>query len=189
MEFANVSEYNSIESQVDVRDPMGVRDLGLLQLAWSTGLRVSELASLNHFDVMDAGQVRQVLYVRPATAKYQRGRQIPLNALAQEAIRKVVDFNRRRGFSTAPQAPLFSSKKHQRITVRAIQRLVEDLRKKANLAKPITPHSIRHAFACRVLKQSNLIAVKELLGHERLETCNIYLHLDVDELKDAVDRI
>jgi integrase/recombinase XerC len=190
MVFASTEEIDQILAQIDLRDPMGVRDWCMLTLVRHTGLRVAELAGLDVHDVLGAGEIRSTLHVRAEIAKGLRPRIVPLNAAARQAIARQVDFLRRRGFSTRPEAPLFVTKSHRRITTRAIQYVVAELRAKADLAAPISPHSFRHNFASRVAETTgNIRVVQKLLGHKRLKTSQVYTHPSRAELERAVDRL
>lgn len=86
MIFASNDDIDQILAQIDLRDPLGRRDLCALILARNLGLRVAELVALNVFDVAVGREVRPALYVRPETAKYRSARVIPLNAAAREAV-------------------------------------------------------------------------------------------------------
>jgi site-specific recombinase XerD len=182
------SEVRRMLAAIDLNSPMGPRDHLLIVFAYTTGLRVGELASLNVSNVALNGVARQTLHVLPEVAKFRKGRLVPLNSLAQKAVAKLLAFNRARGFSTVNDAPLFVTKKHQRLSVRTIQWMVEQLRNKANIDFKATPHSLRHGFATVLLQRSgNLRAVKALLGHEYLTSTEVYLHHRREDLADVVE--
>lgn len=190
MVCASPENVHRMLAQIDPRNPMAVRDRSAVVTLYNTGLRVAELAGLNHFDVWAEGCVRTVLFLRSSIAKGGYSREIPLNAPAREALEAVIRFNQRHGFSTAPDAPLFITKRHRRVTTRALQYVVSDLRERAQLAAPITPHSMRHGFASRVAETTgNVAIVAKLLGHRRLDTSGIYVHSSIRELTRAVDRL
>lgn len=189
MVFASNDDIDQILAQIDLRDPLGRRDLCAIILARNLGLRVSELVALDVFDVAVGREVRSSLYVRPETAKYRSARVIPMNAAAREAVASLLAFNVSRGFSIAPGAPLLATKRHGRMTVRAVQRLVAELRERARLAIPITPHGFRKNFATNVVAASNVRVAQKLLGHRRLETLVVYTHPSQAELAQAVDRL
>jgi site-specific recombinase XerD len=190
MHFASSAELDTILAHIDRRDPFGVRDLCLITLARHTGLRVAELVGLDVYDVADSHEVRSTLYVRPAIAKGGRGRILPLNEAARQAITQLLDFNRRRGFSTSPAAPLFINRYHRRLIVRDVQRMLQTLREKAQMTVPVTPHSVRHNFAsCVASTSGNLRIVQKLLGHRRLNTSQVYTHPTAAELATAVERL
>jgi site-specific recombinase XerD len=126
-------EVRAMLAAIDVYHPMGPRDYFLLVFLCNTGLRVSELTALNVSDVWHDGAPRRELWVRAETAKGKKSRIVPLNALAQKAVLKMLQFNRRRGLSVDNTAPLFQTKRHLRLTPRTIQWFVANLREKAGL--------------------------------------------------------
>ena len=190
MKVITPEELTQLLAVIDRRAPFGVRDHAMLLLSAHTGLRVSELVGLNHHDVVHAGQPRDVLFVRNAIAKGRHHRTVPLNAAARHAVAQLLAFNQRRGFSVAPQAPLLVTRKHERLSDRAVQRLVKALREQVGLAVPATPHSLRHLFASRIASTTgNLRVVQQLIGHKRLSSTEVYLHPTRDELAAAVQRL
>ena len=123
-------------------------------------------------------------------AKGGQARLGPLNSLAQKAVSKLLSFNRARGFSVSNNAPLFVTKKHQWLSVRTIQWVVEQLRNKAGIDFQATPHTLRHSFATAVLERTgNLRAVQVLLGQKRLTSTEVYLHSRRDDLVAAVESL
>jgi site-specific recombinase XerD len=162
----------------------------MLVLAMHTGLRVSELTGLDVGLVSLDGAARSVLFVPASIAKGGHERLVPLNRVAQGAVEALLRFNRARGFSVAAAAPLFVTRKHQRISVRLVQRLVQGLRERAGLAVPATPHTLRHGFATEVLNATgNVRIVQQLLGHQRLGSTQRYTHPSRAALEQAVAAI
>jgi site-specific recombinase XerC len=188
MKCVTAEEIEQMLALIDERDPMGVRDINLIRLMCHTGLRVGEACGLDVGDVYANAAPRQSLYVRPEIAKGSRGRVVPLNSVARHVIARQVNWLHCRGFCVAPDAPLFVSKGHRRLTTRAVQYLFKELRERAQIAVPITPHSARHHFASRVAETTgNVSIVARLLGHRRLDTSGIYVHSSPEELARAVD--
>ena len=185
-----VEEARRLVAAVDLSHPFGRRDRAMLVLAFHTGLRVSELAGLDVADVADRNVPRETLFVRAAIGKGGKSRVIPLNDIARKAVASLLLFNQARGFSVDPRAPLLVTRKHTRISVRSIQRIVEELRTRAHLDVPATPHSLRHTFASQVARRTgNVRVVQQLIGHVRLETAQIYVHPDRQELEAAVGQL
>lgn len=157
--------------------PFAQRDRALLVFALHTGLRVSELSGLHVDLVANLGQPRQTLHLPAELGKGGRARLIPLNDTAQKCIRVLLRFNDQHGFSTAPDRPLFQNRHHGRLSVRAIQRLVQALRQVAGLDVQATPHSLRHTFGTRLMEATqNLRVTQAALGHKKLSTTTIYTH-------------
>ena len=161
----------------------------MLVLAYHTGLRVSELTGLDVVDVSVDGQPRSLLHLPASIAKGRHSRLVPLNETAQRAIVALLSFNTRRGFSVAPHAPLLVTRKHTRLSARAVQLRVAELRQLAGLDVQATPHSFRHAFGSRIAeKTGNLRVVQQLLGHQRLNTSQIYVYVSRSLCK-AVEKL
>jgi site-specific recombinase XerD len=187
MRVLHPREVQQLLQAVNRRAPFGERDHAMLALALHTGLRVSELVGLDIRHVAHDGQPRQALHLPSELGKGGRERILPLNDVARRAVAVILDFNRRRGFSTAADRPLLVNRKHDRISVRYVQRLMEATREKAGLDVQATPHTLRHSFASRVAcKTGNLRVVQQLLGHKRLSTVEIYTHPTREELEAAV---
>jgi len=182
-------EAGHLLAAIDLRDPFGPRDHAMLVLGLNTGLRVSELIGLDVGGVSCNGKPGQAIYLASKAVKYRHDRTIPLNADAQRAVADLLAFNQRRGFSVAPEAPLFVARKHERVSARLVQRLVETLRERAGLVAA-TPHSLRHAFATRIVQATGNVRVAQmLLGHARLDSTAIYTHPSRAELERAVAAI
>ncbi|MEW6283594.1 MAG: tyrosine-type recombinase/integrase [Candidatus Eremiobacterota bacterium] len=113
-------------------------------------------------------------------------RAIPLNQRAREAVSNLVGFLQKRGFSTAPEAPLLTKRDHTAVSTRLIQRLFQDLREKAGLAVPASPHSTRHHFATRICETSGVVHAMRLMGHSRLTSLQQYVTPTRDDLAAAV---
>lgn len=187
MNVLHPDEVRQLLGAVDLRDSFGPRDHAMLVFCLHTGVRVSELIALDVRQVAVDGVPRQAMHL--VHTKGSQTRVVPLNVEARGAVAAIVAFNRRRGFSVAPDRPLLVTRYHDRMTVRAVQRLVKALREKAQLDVPASPHSLRHAFATGVMScNSNLRIVQKLLGHKRLATVEIYSHPTREDLRVAVER-
>lgn len=157
------------------------RDFALFALFLGTGLRVQELAHIDRKEwqtAVENGLLRVV-------GKGDKERYIPLVAETVAAVRRYV---RLRPADAADPA-LFVSKQRRRLTVRQIQNLVRRYTALAGLEKPITPHKLRHTYASQlVLSGAPLLEIKELLGHEDLNTTKVYTHINPEHLKEVVKR-
>jgi len=184
----NGAQARQLLAAVNRRSPFGERDFALIIFLFHTGLRVSELSGLNVHDVVTReGTAREVLHLRAETAKGRQSRLVPLNAVARKAITSLVSFNRSRGFSVVPGAPLLVNRKHRRLPVRAIQYLFEGLREKAQLDIRATPHTARHSFCSAVVRKSGDIrSLQTIVGHASLRSTEVYLHPDAEDLARTV---
>jgi len=184
-------EARRLIAAVDRTAIWGPRNHALVVFLFHTGLRVGELVALNCSDVAaDHGQVRSVLHLPAAAAKFHRSRLVPLNETAQHAVRTILAWNARYGFSVEPGAPLLVTRKHTRMSDRSVQALFAELRVKAGLDVQATPHSARHTMATQALAcGGNVRALQTILGHKRLTSTEIYAHVNRDELKRTAERV
>lgn len=159
-----------------------------MRLALHTGLRVSELCGLRVTHVAHELEPRHRLDLPPQLGKCGRGRVIPLNSHARQAVAELLAFNKARGFQVAPAAPLLYTRDHGELTPRAVRALMQRYREKAGLDVRASPHTLRHTCASRILKATgNAHYAKEILGHARLNTVTRYLHSHPSELDAAAE--
>ena len=105
--------------------------------------------------------------------------------MARSTVRNLLAFNARRGFSTAPGAPLFVTRRHERVSL--VQRLIVTLRERAGLDVPVTPHGLRHRFATTICQTTGTLRIdQKLLGHRRLTTVEVDTHPTRTDLENAV---
>jgi len=164
-----------VEVPTDV--PLGLRDRALLELLYSSGLRVSELCALRWCDLDLVEGLVSVL------GKGQRQRLVPVGSHARRAL---ADW--RAGSHAADDARVFPGRHGHPISARAIQLRIRELGKRQGLFKRVHPHLMRHSFASHVLESSgDLRGVQELLGHVDISTTQIYTHLDFGHLSKVYD--
>ncbi len=187
---------NKLQSAISTRSPFGFRERAMIDFFLSTGLRVAELVGLVVGHVCgnkpqgSGRMVRHTLALPAELAKGGRERSIPLNAQARQAVAEILSFNYRRGFSVAPEAPLFPNRKHQAMSPRAVRRVLSNHCVKADLDQAVSPHDLRHTFATRLIDRDvPTHSVQVLLGHGRLASTEVYLHSSPARLAEAVGRI
>jgi integrase/recombinase XerC len=162
---------------------LGCRDAAMLEVLYSSGLRVSELTSLNlaSFD-------RHLGVVR-VTGKGDKERVVPVGAKAVAALDAYL---RRRGEllgGREEHGALFLNRRGGRLTARSVARVLRRYVRHCNLSLSVSPHSLRHTFATHLLDAgADLRAVQEMLGHASLSTTQRYTHLTVDKLMAVYDR-
>ncbi len=164
--------------RLEASDSAGRRDRALLELAYSSGLRVSELTGLNHGDV-DRGA--GLLRVR---GKGRRERIVPVGRRALVALDAYVGEARRR--EERGDHPVFQGRGTARLSNRTVQRVVT--RRLAGIAAGlgVTPHALRHSFASHLLDRgADLRAIQELLGHRSLASTQVYTHVSSARLRRA----
>ncbi len=180
IEYADLERFLSAPPQNTLR---GLRDRAILEMLFSTGLRISELCNLDRYINLDRGEFT-------VRGKGEKLRVVFLSdrakAVLKNYLEKRTDALEHLFVSLSKQtSALKQPKVLGKITPRAIQRLVEFYRRKAGIAKRITPHQIRHQFATDLLVNgADLRSVQELLGHSNISTTQIYTHITNKELKD-----
>lgn len=163
-----------------------VRDLAIVELLYSAGLRVSELQGVNTTDLdLLAGQVK-------VRGKGRKERIVPVGTKAVRALRQY-DLKReevvRRAGRGAERAAVFVTDRGRRVSVAAVQRAVVKLLRAVDDEQPLSTHSLRHTFATHLVDAgADLRAVQELLGHASVVTTQIYTHTSVERLKQAYRR-
>jgi integrase/recombinase XerC len=161
-------------------DPMTLRDRALLEVAYSSGLRVSELVGLNHEDVDRAGRLVRV------RGKGRRERIVPLGSIALAALDRHRALGEAAPRTAAAGQPLFAGRSGGRLSVRTVQRVVARRLAQAAHGLGVTPHALRHSFASHLLDRgADLRAIQEMLGHRSLATTQIYTHVSRGRLRKA----
>lgn len=159
--------------------PMGLRDKAIMELIYSTGLRVSELINLKLQDVLFNEKLLRVM------GKGNKERIIPFGDLAEQALREYIKIRKnllKKGNSDLSDY-LFINNLGKRMNDRVIRRIVKKYVNQLAIIKKISPHTLRHSFATHLLNSGmDLRAIQELLGHSRLSTTQIYTHLDLASL-------
>ena len=156
------------------------RDKAILEMLYSSGLRVSELAGLNHDDLDFFGGLVRV------RGKGKKERIVPVGQMALKGLRAYLDMKPPKEAASAIKKPLFISRIGSRLTDRSVRRMVLKYVKRTGLGKEISPHTFRHSFATHMLDRgADLRSVQELLGHANLSTTQIYTHVTTQRLKDA----
>ena len=186
MRIPSPSDTRRLLAVVPARSPFGARDSALIRLLAQTGLRVGELTGLDLVHVYDHSGPRHWLDLPATICKGHHSRRIPLNDAARQAIRDLVDFLQMRGFQTQPHSPLLQDRRHRRLPVREVQRLVQSYRQVAGLDLRVTPHSFRHGWASQLARRTSLRVVQQMLGHRFLGSTEVYLHNQPDDMVQAV---
>ena len=157
------------------KGPLGIRDLAMMELLYSSGLRLAELVGLNLADLHLADRTVRV------TGKGNKTRIMPVGTQALAALKLWI--SERTALAGADEPALFLNHRGRRLGGRAVQLLVARHARAQGLPMGVHPHLFRHSFATHLLESSrDLRAVQELLGHASIGTTQIYTHLDFQHL-------
>ena len=155
---------------------MAARDAAILELFYSSGLRLAELAELDVRDLDPIGETVRVM------GKGSRERIVPVGGLALKAL------SHYRHQARVESGPLFLNKSRKRLGHRSIWLLLKKYVREAGLPATLSPHKLRHSFATHLLDNgADLRSVQSLLGHASLTTTQIYTHVTTERLKRAYD--
>ncbi|HOV22023.1 MAG TPA: tyrosine recombinase XerC [Candidatus Ratteibacteria bacterium] len=155
-----------------------LRNKAILELLYSTGIRVGELTSLK---IEDINFFEEVIKVR---GKGKKERIVPIGKYALKAL---IEYIEKR--PNKKERIVFLNKYNKPLTERSVERIIDKYSKKAIINKKVTPHTFRHSFATHLLDRgADLRTVQELLGHERITTTQIYTHLTVERLKEFYNK-
>ncbi|NOQ64857.1 MAG: site-specific tyrosine recombinase XerD [Methyloprofundus sp.] len=158
---------------------LGIRDKAMLEMLYATGLRVSELVSLN------TDQVNLRLGVLRVTGKGNKERLTPMGEQAIECLESYLQHSRPALLSQRPCSTVFVTNRAAGMTRQAFWHIIKRHAKKAGITKELSPHTLRHAFATHLLNHgADLRVVQLLLGHSDLSTTQIYTHVANERLKE-----
>ena len=183
------NQVRQLMAVIPPRSAFGRRDKAMLAFLLHTGLRVGEVSKLLVSDVYHMNRVRGWLIVHAGLAKGGQERFVPLNDCAQKAVEIILAFNRQRGFSVEASAPLLVSRKHEQLSIRAIQRIVEGYREMAGLDVQATPHSFRHCYATAFVEKSDCATAQKVLGHRLLSSTQRYLHPSPERIEQTAKKL
>jgi len=187
--FLTVDEVFLLLDEPGSQDSFMLRDRAILELLYSTGIRVAELVSRNLTDLdFDA----EVLSVR---GKGNKERLVPVGRHAKEAVvlwlqqrEQLMEKRAGRGKKVEKEA-LFLNGRGGRLTVRSVERLVKSYAERSGIRQTVTPHALRHSFATHLLEMgADLRSVQELLGHASLSSTQRYTHVNLDHLSEVYDK-
>ena len=161
--------------------PLLVRDIAMIELIYSAGLRLAELVSVNLDSIdMRNGMIRVI-------GKGNKEREVPVGARAIKAIEQWLKI--RQTMANSGEKALFLNRDGKRLGARSVQLRLKQFARSQGMSQHVHPHKLRHSFATHILESSSdLRAVQELLGHANIGTTQIYTHLDFQHLAKVYDR-
>ena len=163
-------------------DEAGLRDKAILELLFSTGLRVSEMVSLD---------VEDLNFDRDEIAVLGKGKKFRVVFLSESAKSAITGYLALRGYDMKNlpkglESPLFISSKQTRLGVRSVERIVSKYAKRAGITKAVTPHTLRHSFATDLLiGGADIRSVQSMLGHSSITTTQVYTHVTDQHLRET----
>lgn len=177
-----VLEVDDIGALLDLPndEPLAIRDKAMLELFYSSGVRLAELAALNWVSIELKHRQMRVL------GKGDKERILPIGRFAIEALQNWRDTQR--DFKSNFELAVFTTRQGKRLSHRSIQQRLAYWSQRLGLGQHVHPHKLRHSFASHLLESSGALrAVQELLGHANISTTQIYTHLDFQHLAKVYD--
>lgn len=175
----SVEEVDAMLATFDIRSAKGCRDSAIVEVLYSTGLRVSELVTLRLGDLFfGEGYVRVV-------GKGDKQRLVPIGSAARDKIQLYMEERKPKSVS---EMTLFLNNRGKPLTRVMVFNIIRQAAERAGITKNISPHTLRHSYATHLLQGgANIRQVQELLGHESITTTEVYTHLDRTHLRGVVE--
>lgn len=176
----SVQEVEMLLNQPKGKELGGQRDRAMMELLYATGIRVSELISLdlNHIN-LDMGYIR-------CFGKGSKERIVPVGSLARKCVAEYLLQGRVKLVKNKSEQSLFVNQHGRRLTRQGFWKIIKKYAKQAGVPKEITPHTLRHSFATHLLENgADLRSVQEMLGHADITTTQIYTHLTKGRLREV----
>lgn len=175
-------EVELLLEQPSCTDAKGYRDRAMLELLYATGIRVSELISLDINDVNISGAVIRCY-------SKDKERLIPVHQTAVKALNDYIEFIRPQMIALPNEPALFVNVNGERMSRQGFWKIIKAYQQKAHIDKPITPHTLRHSFAAHLLENgADIHAIQEMLGHADISSTQIYSQLVKKQLKDVYNK-
>lgn len=176
--YVKDNDIDKIFSVPDIRNPFGQRNLLLIQMLYATGVRVSELVNIKVQDIHLGDRTIRIL------GKGSKERIVVFGNHTKEILELYLRDGRYR-LAKGNTPYLFLNKDGERLSDRYVRKVIDDIFFKAGVEMHASPHMLRHTFATEMLNNgADLVSVKELLGHESLNTTSIYTHVSDDKIKE-----
>lgn len=179
-EFLSVPEVDALLAQPDATNSIGLRDKAMIEVLYSSGLRVSELCGLRVTDLqMEVGCLRCI-------GKGDKERLVPVGKQALDAVQTYLNKARPELLGDESSAELFLNRQGHRLDRQKVWKLLVEYGKKAGIRKHLKPHMLRHSFATHLLDRgADLRSVQMMLGHADISTTQIYTHVVEERLKQV----
>ncbi|WJH34261.1 site-specific tyrosine recombinase XerD [Paenibacillus sp. CC-CFT747] len=180
----SIAEVETLLDAPETTTPSGIRDKAMLEILYATGIRVTELISL------DVGNVNLGMGFVRCIGKGSKERIIPLGRIAAHWLDQYIQAMRPKLLKQAKEEEaLFINHLGTRLTRQGFWKIIKKYAREAQIVKDITPHTLRHSFATHLLDNgADLRAVQEMLGHADISTTQIYTHVTKSRMKEVYDR-
>lgn len=180
----SLGEIERMIAQIDLSKPSGERDKAMLEVLFSSGLRVSELVNLRLHDISFHEAFLRIV------GKGNKERLVPIGSAALAQLERYITLSRVHvSIDHGSRDYVFINRFGKRLSRISVFKLVKQLAEQAGVRKVISPHTLRHSFATELVKHgADLRAVQQMLGHESITTTEIYTHIDREQLKEVIDK-
>ena len=177
-QILSTQEVELLLDQPKCLDLKGIRDKAMLELLYATGIRVSELISLNLMDInLDLGFIK--------CNKGTRERSIPIGSISVAAVNEYLLKSRNFLIQDVNEEALFVNVNGKRLTRQGFWKIIKHYKNQANINKDITPHTLRHSFAAHLLENgADLRSIQEMLGHSDISSTQIYAQIAKNKIKE-----
>ena len=177
-----LTEVDCLLNQPDIESETGKRDRAMLELLYASGIRVTEMVSLDLDDVnIDIGYIR-------CKNERSKDRIIPIGKMAKDAVSSYIDLSRDE-LAKDDTSALFVNYYGKRLTRQGFWKIVKRYTQMAGIDKPITPHTLRHSFATHLIQNgADLKSVQEMLGHSDISTTQMYIELSRTRIQEVYNK-
>ena len=180
--YVNDSDIDKMFMIPDTRKPIGQRNLVIIRMLYATGVRVSELVNIKIKDINISERTIRIL------GKGSKERIVIFGINTSRELKKYLDDGRRK-LDVRNSEYLFLNKDGNRLSDRYVRKIIDDIIVKASISMHVSPHMLRHTFATEMLNNgADLVSVKDLLGHESLNTTSIYTHVSDEMIRKVYDK-
>lgn len=166
-------------------DIAGIRDRALLEILYSTGMRVSECVQLDSTDLRIEEELQSVSFIR-VVGKGSKERLVPLGSFAINSIQRYLVRARPALVKSTRESALFINQRGERLTRQGIWSIIAKAAARAGIEERVTPHSLRHSFATHLIERgADVRSVQEMLGHANVTTTQIYTEVTAETLREV----
>ncbi len=178
-QILSTQEVELLLDQPKCLDLKGFRDKAMLELLYATGIRVSELISLNLSDInLELGFIK--------CNKGSRERSIPIGSISITAVHEYIEKSRNFLIQDSEEKALFVNVNGKRLTRQGFWKIIKHYKNQAQINKDITPHTLRHSFAAHLLENgADLRSIQEMLGHSDISSTQIYAQIAKNKIKEV----